>query len=177
MNSSTNTTATITVTTTTGTTIEATVPSRLSWDAASEYGATLTMIKPPAVNVFFLSWVNVFCNNSFTLRSYLHITPLTVNTCVTTVALSTVLDVCTCSMTMTPTAMVCDTLDCHYVLRIHCLATRWQNHLNTHKMIHCVARYLEHLSSMQYASKTYWTVLINLVCMNCIQKKNMYKHI
>ena len=55
MNSSTTTTAIITVTTTIGTTIEAAFPSRLSSDAGSEYGATLTMIKPSIANVLLLS--------------------------------------------------------------------------------------------------------------------------
>ena len=55
MNSSTNTTAAITDTITIGTTVPATVPSRLSLDAGSEYGATLTMIKPSIANVLLLS--------------------------------------------------------------------------------------------------------------------------
>ena len=47
--------AKITITTRVGTTIAATVPSKLSLDAGSEYGATLMMTKPSMANVIFLS--------------------------------------------------------------------------------------------------------------------------
>ena len=54
-NTSTKITAKITTMTIIGTTIAATVPSKLSLDAGSEYGTTLTMTKPSMANAFIRS--------------------------------------------------------------------------------------------------------------------------
>ena len=54
------TTPVIIVMATTGTTIAAIFPSRLNFDASSEYGATLAIAKPFTANVLFVSYYD--CN-------------------------------------------------------------------------------------------------------------------
>ena len=169
MTSRANTTVTITAPATVGTTIAAIIPSGIDLVAESEYGVTLTTMKPSLTNLLLLSWWNAFTWDHVNSRSDC-LKLLTVSACVTTGAVITELDVCTCSVITRPAAL--------FVVLL--MATLyWEfvslqgNSTDTVNMVCIVIAYLVHLLLLQYMLKMSWIVPINLartVDVNCVRK-------